>query len=67
MKPMNPPLALFCAKPKIKCWQSMLCEVSKKPIGVSDYELTRALPDDLKSSLPSIEELEAQLLGKVRG
>lgn len=32
-----------------------------KPIGVSDYELTRALPDNLKSSLPSIEEIEAEL------
>lgn len=32
-----------------------------KPIGVSKYELTRALPDNLKPSLPSIEELEAEL------
>jgi len=32
-----------------------------KPIGVSDYELTRALPESLKSSLPSIEEIEAAL------
>jgi hypothetical protein len=28
---------------------------------VSEYELTRALPDDLKSSLPSIEEIEEAL------
>ena len=34
-----------------------------KPIGVSQYELTRALPDNLKSSLPSIEEIEAELSG----
>jgi len=33
----------------------------QKPIGVSDYELTRALPDELKASLPSIEELESEL------
>jgi hypothetical protein len=32
-----------------------------KPIGVSEYELTRALPENLKSSLPSIEEIEAEL------
>ncbi|WP_373501888.1 YhcG family protein [Desulfococcus sp.] len=31
-----------------------------KPMGVSQYQLTRALPDNLKSSLPSIEELEAE-------
>lgn len=32
-----------------------------KPIGVADYEFTRALPESLKSSLPSIEEIEAEL------
>jgi predicted nuclease of restriction endonuclease-like (RecB) superfamily len=32
----------------------------RKPMGVSEYQLTRALPDDLKPSLPSIEELEAE-------
>lgn len=32
-----------------------------KPIGVSDYELAEALPKDIKSSLPSIEELENKL------
>jgi predicted nuclease of restriction endonuclease-like (RecB) superfamily len=32
-----------------------------KPIGVADYELTRALPAELASSLPSIEEIEAEL------
>ncbi|HQJ61382.1 MAG TPA: PDDEXK nuclease domain-containing protein, partial [bacterium] len=33
----------------------------QKPIGVSDYELTKALPENLKSSLPTIEELEKAL------
>ena len=32
-----------------------------KPIGVADYEFTRALPTALASSLPSIEVLEAEL------
>ena len=32
-----------------------------KPIGVSEYELTRALPASLKSSLPTVEEIEAEL------
>lgn len=31
-----------------------------KPMGVSEYQLTRALPDNLKPSLPSIEEMEAE-------
>ncbi len=32
-----------------------------KPIGVSSYELTRALPTDLQSALPTVEEIEAEL------
>ncbi len=32
-----------------------------KPIGISEYELTQVLPKELKSSLPSIEEIEAEL------
>ncbi|MEM7531324.1 MAG: PDDEXK nuclease domain-containing protein [Chloroflexota bacterium] len=33
----------------------------QKPIGVSEHQLTQSLPDDLKSSLPSIEEIEREL------
>ena len=36
-----------------------------KPIGVSDHELTRALPERLKSALPTIEEIEAELQSEV--
>jgi predicted nuclease of restriction endonuclease-like (RecB) superfamily len=32
-----------------------------KPIGISEYELTRALPRELQSSLPTIEAIEAEL------
>ena len=32
-----------------------------KPIGVSEYQLVRALPVPLDTSLPSIEEIEAEL------
>ena len=34
---------------------------TNKPIGVSEYELTRALPENLKPSLPSIDEIENEL------
>ncbi len=34
---------------------------ASKPIGVSAYELTRALPPSLRSALPTVEEIEAQL------
>jgi YhcG PDDEXK nuclease domain len=32
----------------------------EKPIGVSSYEFARALPKELASSLPSIEEIERE-------
>jgi hypothetical protein len=32
-----------------------------KPIGVAAYELAKALPEELKGSLPTIEALEAEL------
>lgn len=32
-----------------------------KPIGIADYDFTRALPESLESALPSIEDLEAEL------
>jgi predicted nuclease of restriction endonuclease-like (RecB) superfamily len=38
----------------------------KKPIGISQYEITRALPKELRSSLPSIEEIEAELTPPVQ-
>lgn len=33
----------------------------EKPIGVAEYQLVRALPEPLDTSLPSIEEIEAEL------
>jgi predicted nuclease of restriction endonuclease-like (RecB) superfamily len=31
------------------------------PIGISEYQLTRALPDNLQSNLPTVEEIEERL------
>jgi len=38
-----------------------------KPIGVSTFELTRALPAELESSLPTIEQIEQELGGGNEG
>lgn len=32
-----------------------------QPIGVSDYQLSKVIPEDLKSTLPSVEEVEQEL------
>lgn len=38
-----------------------------QPIGISTYELTRALPPTLKSALPTVQEIEAELSQDVGG
>ena len=32
-----------------------------QPIGVSDYQLSKAIPDNLKSALPTVEDVEEEL------
>ena len=32
-----------------------------QPIGVSDYQLTKAIPENLKSALPTVEEVEEEI------
>ncbi len=57
----NPTIGLILCQDK----KSILAEYTlrgvAKPIGVSEYELTRSLPDSLKSALPTIEEIEREL------
>ena len=37
-----------------------------KPIGISDYELGKSIPQDIKSGLPSIEELKVDFIRDYR-
>ena len=37
-----------------------------KPIGISEFQLTEIIPEDLKSSLPTIEEIENELKSKLQ-
>ena len=37
-----------------------------KPIGVSEYQLMQAIPEDLKSNLPTIEEIENEIEEKLK-
>ncbi|MBS9440394.1 PDDEXK nuclease domain-containing protein [Photorhabdus heterorhabditis] len=57
----QPTIGLILCQTKDQILAEYALRGIQKPIGISDYELTRALPEDLKSSLPSIEELEAEL------
>ena len=57
----QPTIGLILCQAKDRILAEYALRGIQKPIGVSDYELTRALPDNLKTSLPSIEDLEAEL------
>jgi hypothetical protein len=61
----QPTIGLILCQTKDRVLAEYALRGIQKPIGVSDYELTRALPDNLKTSLPSIEELEAELLSDI--
>lgn len=37
-----------------------------KPIGISEYELIKAIPEDLKSNLPTVEEIENEMEEKLK-
>ncbi len=57
----NPSIGLILCQDKKKVLAEYALRGMDKPIGVSEYELTRALPEALKSSLPTIEDLETEL------
>ncbi|OQY97389.1 MAG: hypothetical protein B6D35_15420 [Candidatus Brocadia sp. UTAMX2] len=57
----QPTIGLILCQTKNRVLAEYALRDMHKPIGVSEYELTRSLPENLKSSLPSIEEIEAEL------
>lgn len=61
----QPTIGLILCQTKDRILAEYALRDIHKPIGVSDYELTRALPERLKSALPTIEEIEAELQSEV--
>lgn len=59
----NPTIGLLICKHKDEIVAKYTLETTTQPIGISEYELTKLLPDNLKSSLPTIEEIENELKG----
>jgi len=56
-----PTIGLILCQTKDRILAEYALRDINKPIGVADYELTRALPAALASTLPSIEDIEAEL------
>ena len=57
----EPSIGIILCKSKNRVIVEYTLRDTSKPIGVSAYQLTRSLPEEMKDSLPTIEELEAEL------
>ena len=59
----GPSIGIVLCKEKNRVIVEYALKNINKPMGVAEYQLSSALPENLKGSLPSIEELEAELEG----
>ena len=57
----NPTIGLLICKTKDNVEVQYSLEIINQPIGVSEYKLSKLLPENYKSALPSIEEIEKLL------
>ncbi len=56
----EPSIGLILCKQKNQIVAEYALRNMAAPIGLSAYHITEALPDTLKGSLPSVEQLEAE-------
>jgi len=59
----NPTIGLLICKTKDTVEVQYALEVINQPIGVAEYKLSKLLPENYKSALPSIEDIERRLEG----
>lgn len=57
----NPTIGLLICRKRDKLMAEYALRDVNKPIGISEYRISEALPDELKSTLPTIEEIEERL------
>ena len=57
----NPTIGILLCRGKDNLEVEYALQDIHKPMGVSEFKLAKLLPDNLKSSLPSIEELEEEI------
>lgn len=57
----GPTIGLLLCKSKKRVIVEYTLREGQRPIGVANYQLTRDLPDELAKSLPTVDELEAEL------
>lgn len=57
----NPTIGLIICKTKNQVVAEYALEGTNQPLGISQYDLVKIMPDELKNTLPSIEEIEQKL------
>ncbi len=57
----NPSIGLILCRSKVGVLAEYTLRDMTKPIGLAEYRLDEQLPDNIKTALPTIEELEAEL------
>ena len=57
----NPTIGLLICKGMDKVEAQYALESTSQPLGISSYELSKLVPDEFKGSMPTIEEIEAEL------
>lgn len=57
----NPTIGLLLCKSKNKVVAEYALRNKTQPIGVAEYQLIESLPEELQTSLPSIEQIENEL------
>jgi predicted nuclease of restriction endonuclease-like (RecB) superfamily len=60
----NPSIGLLLCKSRDKIIAEYALRDIQKPIGISEYNLSKAIPEDLETSLPTIQEIEEELNAK---
>jgi len=57
----NPTIGLLLCKSKSEVIAEYALRGTTQPIGVAEYEIVKSIPSNLKSNLPTIEEIEKEL------
>ncbi len=57
----NPTIGLLLCRSKSKIIAEYALRGMSQPIGIAEYELSKAIPDDLRTQLPTIEQIENEL------
>lgn len=62
----NKTIGILLCKKKDRIEAEYALRDINKPMGISEYRLTDAIPENIKTKLPSIEELENELTEKIK-